>query len=172
MKNVREYHHVEVLPPDNRPVGKNDPLAAWIARLMDNQFVIPGTNIRFGLDPILGLIPAGGDSASALISAMLLLQSARAGVPRIVLGRMAGNIFVNAALGAIPVAGDAFSFWFKSNARNYALHQKHAGTGRAPTQKDWLFVAALLGAIFLIVVFALALTIGLAAKAVGWLTGS
>jgi hypothetical protein len=66
-------------------------------------------------------------------------------VPKVILARMVLNILINAAVGAVPGAGDAFSFWFKSNARNMALHQKHAGTARRISLRDWLFVGALLG---------------------------
>lgn len=168
---AREIHIDEVLPKNAPRTAKDDPLMALIARLMDDQFVLPGTNIRFGLDPILGLLPGWGDSASALVSALLILQSARAGVPRIILARMASNILINAAVGAIPIGGDAFSFWFKSNAKNYALHQKHAGTARRVSLRDWLFVGALVGGMFALIALFLLATLGLALQAVHWMFG-
>ena len=169
---VREIEIDEVLPKGARACAKDDPLIALLARLMDDQFNIPGTNLRFGLDPLLGLLPGWGDSASALVSAVLILKSARAGVPRIILLRMALNVVINAAVGIVPGIGDAFSFWFKSNAMNYALHRKHAGTASPPALRDRLFVAAILGGmIALIAVFALA-TFGLALQALRWIFGS
>jgi hypothetical protein len=114
-----------------------------IARLMDNEFKVPGTSLRFGLDPLLGLIPGLGDGASALVSLLLIVQSARHGLPRVVLLRMAANVLLNATLGAIPVAGDLFSFWFKANQVNYELLQKHAGPRRRSTTVDWLFLLGL-----------------------------
>ena len=168
---AREIDIDEVLPKGARPSAKDDPLMAILARLMDDQFVIPGTNIRFGLDPLLGLLPGWGDSASALVSSLLILKSARARVPKIILSRMALNILLNAAIGAIPGLGDAFSFWFKSNVKNYALHQKHAGTARPPALRDRLFVGAILGGlIVLLILFALA-AFGLAIQAVRWIFG-
>ena len=168
---VREIEIDEVLPKGARVSAKDDPLAAFLARLMDDQFVIPGTNLRFGLDPILGLLPGWGDAASSLVSAVLLLKSARAGVPKIILSRMALNVVVNAAVGAIPGIGDAFSFWFKSNAKNYDLHRKHAGTARPPALRDRLFVAAIVGGLIAVLaVFALA-TFGLAIQALRWIFG-
>ncbi len=121
-----------------------DPLVALIARLMDTAFVIPGTSIRFGLDPLIGLIPGFGDTATAIVSVLLILQSARHGVPKIVLARMALNVLLNTGVGAIPVIGDAFSLWFKSNAMNYALLRQHAGAREKSTRRDWLFVVGLL----------------------------
>lgn len=123
--------------------GVEDPFMALIARLMDSAFVIPGTNIRFGLDPLIGLLPGIGDGATALTSLMLFFKSAAQGVPKIVLAHMALNIVLNSSIGAIPVVGDAFSFWFKSNDRNYELFRKHAGVTDASTKADWTFVIAL-----------------------------
>ena len=167
---TREIEIDEVLPKDAPRSAKDDPFIALIARLMDNQFVVPGTNIRFGLDPLLGLLPGWGDSASALVSALLLVKSARARVPKIILARMALNILLNAAIGAIPGIGDAFSFWFKSNAKNYALHLQHAGTARPPALRDRLFVAAILGALFTLLAVFCFVTIGLAVKVLHWIS--
>ena len=167
---AREIEIDEVLPKDAPRSAKDDPFIALIARLMDNQFVIPGTNTRFGLDPLLGLLPGWGDSASALVSALLLVKSARARVPKIILARMALNILLNAAIGAIPGIGDAFSFWFKSNAKNYALHLQHAGTARPPALRDRLFVAAILGALFTLLAVFCFVTIGLAVKVLHWIS--
>ena len=100
-----------------------------------------------------------------------MVKSARAGVPGIVLARMALNILINAAVGAIPGIGDAFSFWFKSNAKNYALHLKHAGTARKPALRDRLFVGAILGGLFALLALILIATIGLALQALRWISG-
>ena len=158
MDKVREID-VEVLGKEKpRSVSRlgDDPLIAFVARLMDTAFSIPGTNIRFGLDPILGLFPGLGDTATAIVSVLMIAQSARYGVPRVVLARMAGNVLLNTALGSIPFVGDAFSVWFKSNARNYDLLRKHAGAHRTASWRDWVFVlillAAVLGLVALIIV--------------------
>lgn len=132
----------------------DDPFIALVAKLMDSAFVVPGTKIRFGFDPIIGLIPGIGDAATALTSLLLVLQSARQGVPRVVLARMALNVLINTGVGAIPAVGDLFSVWFRSNIRNYDLHRKHAGT-RVSTASDWLFIWALLGGCLLFVALAL-----------------
>jgi hypothetical protein len=136
---------------ENKP-GFDDPFIALIARLMDSVFVIPGTNIRFGLDPIIGLLPGIGDGATALTSLILFLKAAGHGVPKIVLARMALNIVLNTSLGAVPVFGDAFSFYFKSNDRNYELLRKHASDPNASTKADWTFIIVLLGGLGLVLV--------------------
>jgi Domain of unknown function (DUF4112) len=154
MSRVREIE-VEVVGKDEPRSGLrgDDPMIALVARLMDTVFTIPGTKLRFGLDPLLGLLPGFGDTATAIVSALLIAQSARHGVPRIVLARMAGNVLLNTALGSVPLVGDAFSFWFKSNVRNYDLLRRHAGTRRRAGWRDWTFVFGLLAAIVALTVF-------------------
>jgi hypothetical protein len=154
MSNAQEIDFDVVDKETSRPVRRlgDDQLIAFVSRLMDTVFTIPGTNIKFGLDPILGLLPGFGDTATAIISALLIAQSARYGVPRIILARMAGNVLLNTALGSVPLVGDAFSVWFKSNARNYDLLRRHASTRRPGSWRDWAFVLALLGAILALVI--------------------
>ncbi len=118
---------------------------------MDEFLRIPGTKFRFGLDPLIGLLPGLGDTASAFVSALALIQAARRGVPKILLARMSVNILINELVGIIPGVGDAFSFWFKSNARNYRILQEHATGPRTARRSDWLFVIAVLLLLFLIV---------------------
>lgn len=138
----------DVLPP--RKAGDDADLSRLIAWILDDLIRVPGTNYRIGLDPIVGLIPGLGDGSTAVFSSVILLQSMRAGVPRIVLVRMALNILLNSLLGAAPGIGDLFSAWFKSNRRNYDLLQKHAGSSRASTRADWVFVIALTSSVTLI----------------------
>jgi len=142
----------EVLPPEEKEKrAQLEPLFRWIALIMDNLLCVPGTKFRFGLDPLLGLIPGFGDTASAVVSAMALIQAARRGLPKIVLARMSLNILINELVGIIPGIGDAFSFWFKSNARNYEILQSHATGFVKPSRSDWIFVIAVLVALFLVV---------------------
>ncbi len=156
-----EAGQAEVIPPrrgaSSLPEGLfpegmgDDPIVRLVATLMDNAFKVPGTQIRFGLDPVLGLLPGLGDSVGSLISVGLIGISARYGLPRIVLIRMALNVLINGVIGAIPIFGDAFSIWFKSNAMNHRLLVQHAGPQRASTTGDWVFVGGLMfGVLFLI----------------------
>jgi hypothetical protein len=158
MKKPAQHIEFDAVLPSEKSGGAReqpDPFLAFLARLMDTAFTIPGTNIRFGLDPVIGLIPGVGDCVATLVSTLLILQSSRYRLPRIVLARMALNVLINAAVGAVPVVGDVFSVFFRSNARNYALLQRHAGAGRTSTIGDWLFVAGLIGAMILIIVLIL-----------------
>jgi hypothetical protein len=142
----------EVLPPEEkRKRTQLEPLFRWLALIMDEFLRLPGTKFRFGLDPLLGLVPGIGDTASAVVSALALLQAARAGLPKIILARMSLNILINELVGIIPGVGDAFSFWFKSNARNYRLLQEHTTGTRKARPSDWIFVIAVLLVLFLIV---------------------
>jgi len=143
----------EVLPPEEKEKkSRLDPLFKWIALVMDEFARVPGTRLRFGLDPLIGLIPGLGDTASAIVSAGTLIYAARCGLPKILLARMSLNILINEFVGIIPGIGDAFSFWFKSNSRNYDLLQRHWGAPRRPRTSDWIFVGAILGILALVVI--------------------
>ncbi len=96
-----------------------------LSRLLDTAFEIPGTNIRMGIDGLIGLIPGIGDFAGMLLSGYIILEAARLGASRVVLVRMIGNVLLESALGIIPVIGDAFDIYFKANRRNVALMRRH-----------------------------------------------
>ena len=125
---------------------------------MDEVVRVPGTQFRFGLDPLIGLIPGIGDTSSALVSAFALVQAVRLGVPKVLLMRMALNILVNEVIGVVPVAGDAFSFWFKSNARNYEIIKTHRLGPSVARRSDWLFVIGVLVVLVGVVVVGIALS--------------
>ena len=99
--------------------------ARRIARLLDSALRIPGTNIRFGLDAVVGLIPGLGDAAGAALAAYLVLLAARIGAPAAVILRMLGNVAVDAIAGAVPVLGDLFDIGWKANLRNVALLERY-----------------------------------------------
>jgi len=85
---------------------------------------VPGTGVRFGLDPILGLIPGLGDVAGAALSGYLVLLAARLGAPRVVVLRMVANVAVDSIVGSVPLLGDLFDVAWKSNTRNLALLER------------------------------------------------
>lgn len=119
--------------------------ADLLARVLDTMIPIPGTNLRVGVDPLLGLIPGIGDTVASLIGTAILLMAARLQVPKIVLVRMSLNVLLNGVIGAIPVLGDGFSVWFRSNARNATLLRRaSAPTQRRATASDWIFVICVL----------------------------
>jgi hypothetical protein len=135
----------EVLPPEEKRKREGlEPLFKWLALIMDEFLRVPGTQFRFGLDPLIGLVPGIGDTGSALVSAFALIQAVRVGVPKILLARMSLNILINEIVGIVPIVGDAFSFWFKSNARNYQIIKEHLGAPRVSRRGDWIFVIAVL----------------------------
>lgn len=101
-----------------------------LARLMDSQFRIPGTNLRFGLDGILGLIPGVGDLSTFAVSGYLIVLMARNGASSYVLARMVGNVLLDAVIGSIPLVGDLFDFAFKANTRNMRLMHQYYEDGR------------------------------------------
>ena len=156
---------VEVLPPERTgkpgafPAG-SDALPRLIALLMDNLFKVPGTKFKFGLNPLMDLIPGIGDAAAAVISALTLYVAAQYRVPKIVLARMGLNILLNSAVGILPGVGEAFAAWFRPSQRNYDLLQQHiaAGSARQSAAHHWLFVAGLIAAVLLL--FALCVALG------------
>lgn len=149
----------EVLPPEEqRKRAELEPLFRWLATIMDEFLRVPGTKIRFGLDPLIGLIPGIGDTGSAMVSAFALIRAARSGVPKILLARMSVNILINELIGIVPVVGDAFSFWFKSNVRNYAILKEHTAGSRKATRSDWVFVFGVLVLLVAVVATGIAVT--------------
>lgn len=102
----------------------------WLARLMDAQFRVPGTDIRFGLDGLLGLVPGVGDLSTFAVSGYMVTIMARNGASGYVLARMVLNILIDAIFGSIPLLGDIFDIYFKANLRNLRLMEEHYLEGR------------------------------------------
>lgn len=113
--------------------------------LLDSAFRVPGTQMTFGLDPILGLIPGLGDLTTPLFAGLLLLHAARMKIPRVVQLRMVMNAAIDLAIGLVPVVGDLFDFGWKANVKNLALLERYAHAGSKPGAGDWLFVWIVLG---------------------------
>lgn len=145
----------------SRPLDPDDdspaPRSRAIAQLMDNAFRVPGTQMRIGVDPILGFLPGIGDAISACFGFAILFDAARCRVSRWTQLKIATNVLINAAFGAIPIVGDLFSASFKSNARNYNLlardlsERGEAFAGAVPEQPGFpWFAATLIGAVLLL----------------------
>jgi len=110
------------------PSSSSDSL--WVS-LLDDIFRIPGTNIRFGLDGIIGLIfPGAGDAVTGAAAITLLLRALRERVPTIILVRMLGNVGLDFLLGLVPGLGDAVDFVYKGSRRNLRLIERFSGQGR------------------------------------------
>jgi hypothetical protein len=125
-----------------------------LSHVLDNSIRIPGTRARFGLDPVIGLIPGVGDAAGAVMSAYIVVQAARLGAPVPSLLRMLLNVGVEALVGAVPLAGDLFDAAYKANARNVAILRRELDrpgstrrSSRAVVGAVVLALLAILGAV-------------------------
>ena len=153
-------------PPADPDLARLDALAS----ILDNRFRVPGTQVRFGLDGLMGLVPYLGDVAGFAVSGVLFSVMLRRGAGPLILLRMMGNFMIDALVGTIPFLGDLFDFGFKANRRNVdLLQQYYAEEGPKPSVR---------GSILLLMVFFFAflvLLIWLAAKVVAavwaWLAG-
>ncbi len=121
-----------------------------LAKLMDGQFTIPGTKIKFGLDALIGLVPGAGDFATFLVSGYMLTLLAQNGASGFVLARMALNVLIDSLFGAIPLLGDIFDVAFRANQRNMKLMHEHYVEGRH-RGGAWKVVVPLLFVLFLFV---------------------
>jgi len=101
-----------------------------IAHLFDDQFTLPGTKFKFGLDPIVNLFPIAGDAAGFVVGAALVLTMAKHGVSRKVLILMMLNLLIDGLVGSIPLLGTVFDFYYKANTRNIALLKAHYVEGK------------------------------------------
>ena len=123
--------------------------------MLDSAFRVPGTNIRFGWDPIIGLVPWAGDVAAALLACALIAQAHRMRVPRVVQLRMLINVAIDILLGLIPIVGDAADVFWKANTRNLALVERFAAGPQVARAGDWLFVASLILAVLVLAILPL-----------------
>lgn len=121
-----------------------------LSHWLDNAVAIPGTSYRVGLDPVLGLLPGGGDLVSSGFSAYLVLEAARFGLPRTTLTRMVFNLVLDAVFGSVPFVGDFFDVAWKANSKNLALLESHLQAPRSSQVADRWFVVLLLGGFALV----------------------
>lgn len=127
-----------------------------MTHLLDELIEVPGTSIKVGLDPVIGLIPVAGDALSALAGGWVILEASRFGLPRVILARMVVNLALDLGIGAIPLLGDAYDLVFRSNSRNLDLFRKHALDPAASTRGEQaLFIGLgllIVGIVWLVVV--------------------
>lgn len=125
---TRTYAPFDIMGPADRADAR-----ARLARirklawLLNGAFRIPGVRMRFGLDTLIGLVPGGGDTISALLSLYIVHQAWRLGVPRPLLMRMLGNVAIEAVAGVVPILGDLFDTAFKADLRNIAIIEQALG---------------------------------------------
>ena len=143
---------------------------AWLFRdrtlhgleiLLDEAFRIPGTNFRFGIDGIIGLVPGLGDVLAGLLSLLIPLAAWIRGVPYVTLVRMAANLGIGVLVGSIPLFGDIFDIAWKANRHNYRLLCRHLDAPRRHTWRDWAFLWLLVAALGLVFAIPVALALWL-----------
>ena len=106
-----------------RPRSRRDRIARLdaLATLLDTAILIPGTDIRFGLDALIGLVPGIGDAITTAMSLFIVHEAKQLGAPGHVIARMVANVAFDGIVGAVPVIGDAFDVMWRSNKRNMRL---------------------------------------------------
>lgn len=134
-----------------------------LAHWMDDRFTIPGTNIRFGLDPVLSLIPGAGDWLAGLISTYFILLGVRADVPPAVVLRMGFNILIDVVVGSIPLLGDIFDVGWKANTKNAALLEEYKADAKTTERHSRALLWTVAAVMFILVVGLLIL--------IGWAIG-
>jgi hypothetical protein len=141
-----------------------------VSRMLDSAMVVPGTSFRFGLDPILGLVPGLGDLVSPLFTMGILWQARDLGIPKVVQLRMIFNVALDTVVGMVPLAGDLFDFAWKANDMNLALLDRHAYEEHRGSAADWLFVG-LMFAVLAAIAIAPFLLLGAIISGIGRLFG-
>jgi len=135
---------------------------------MDDMFRVPVLGSRFGLDPLLGLIPGLGDTITSLVSVYILVAAVRYRVPKVTLFRMGVNIGIDYVVGSLPVVGDVADAWWKSNRMNLNLLRKRATVSAAEARSgrasDWLFVGGIILGLIALAVGSAVISIYLLAK--------
>ena len=162
-RDTESEPRVKVLPRDEAR-GHLIAIADMLAKVLDTTVRIPGTSWYIGLDPLLGLIPGIGDVLANLIGTVILGIATRLQLPRIVLARMSLNLLINGTVGAVPIAGDLFSIWFRSHARNAALLREAAMKTVRETHVDWFYVVGIIGGTVAFLLLAIAFVVWSAFK--------
>jgi hypothetical protein len=129
-----------------------------LQHFLDSAFRVPGTNVRFGWDPVVGLVPWLGDVVTALFAGAILIHAHRMRVPRVIQMRMFFNTLLDVVVGLVPFVGDVSDVFWKSNAMNFALLERHAGGVTRPSKGDWWFVTMIVAALIAIALVPLLLT--------------
>lgn len=111
--------------PDTAEIASTLVRLETLARVLDSAVKLPGSEIRIGVDALIGLVPVIGDLVSGLISSYVILEARRLGVSRWTLARMATNTTIDTLIGAVPIVGDVFDVAYRANVRNVAILRRH-----------------------------------------------
>jgi hypothetical protein len=147
----------EILPPgsaNRTPDGMRERLGGGggafrdenldlLSRVLDTWFRVPGTNIRFGVDGVVGFVPGIGDLLGGMASCIIVLAAYFRGVPLITIARMVANLAIEVVAGLVPVLGNLFDIGWRANRRNYHLLEHSLAAPRRDTGRDWLFMGLL-----------------------------
>jgi Domain of unknown function (DUF4112) len=152
----------------NSERGHVDKSLEHLSWLMDDLFRVPVLGWRFGLDALIGLVPALGDTTTSLVSFYILVAAVRHRVPKITILRMGFNIAIDYVMGSLPVIGDLADAWWKSNHMNIDLLRKHATVSgeeaRSARMSDWIFVGAIISVLTVLAIASAVTSIYLLAK--------
>jgi hypothetical protein len=153
----------EISPqPSDQPIEAQTSSIRRLRRLsylLDDVIRIPGTPYRIGIDPLLDVLPIGGDFLGTAFSVYIVLEAARLGVPRAALVQMVVNILLDTVISTVPVLGTVVDATWKANRKNIALLQEHLDIPQPGKKADWLFIALLLGGLLLAVVVMAAISV-------------
>lgn len=127
-----------------RSINKDIKWIDWVTDWMDNKIRIPGTNIRFGLDFLIGLVPYVGDIISFGISGLLLMGMARHGASGMLIIKMIANVLLDTVVGSIPIIGDLFDLQYRANWRNLKLFEEFYEEGEHQGSGCWVMILILL----------------------------
>lgn len=167
---------VVILPGESAPRGRGPAAGPGmelaglevLAHLLDSVLKIPGTNIRIGLDALLGVIPGLGDVGTSLLSILILREAQRRGVSKVTMTRMTTNLLVDAAMGSIPILGDAFDVYWKANNRNVELLRRHAAADPRTVRRAEFSDRAFFALLIVIVLTCLTVSLFVAFTAIRW----
>ncbi len=137
-----------------KDVFHGEPELEWVervSRLLDSKFRIPGTNIRFGLDPIFGLVPFAGDVATMLLSLVLIYTMYRHGASGSLVAKMILNVSLDALFGSIPLIGTIFDVYYKANNRNVKLLRQYYQEGKHSGSAKSVIIPVLLALLLLFI---------------------
>lgn len=156
---TQEYSQLSAASVAPEPRSSN--AVRRLAWLLDDIVRIPGTRLRLGIDPLLGLIPGGGDLAGGALSAWIIVSAARSGAPPAVLVRMGLNVIVDALVGTVPLLGDLFDAGWKANRRNAALLEEYVGPPRPVVRQSRAVLVLVLLAVGAVIIGAALLGIAI-----------
>ena len=158
--SVRTSPEPQVIPPGRaNPGGRvlDEATLQWLASLLDDVFQIPGTGIRFGLDPLLGLVPGIGDLLTGAASFLIVFSAWQRQIPKVTVARMVANVAIDTLIGAVPLLGDVFDVVWKSNRKNINLLERaNRNSVRRQDWRDWLFFAGLFAVMLILIALPIA----------------